>query len=110
MSPYELGVMLHYYAHIDDHESFVRNPPIWKETHDRFIADGLLEVTPKDEMRDAVLRITPKGRAFVEALQRVPLPRSVWVVEWPDLRQPLDPQMLRARNQIIENCEAILNR
>lgn len=86
MSPYELGIMLHYYAHVDDHESVIRNPPIWGETCSRFQDNDLIECVPREEVKDAVYRITSRGRAFVEALEDVPLPSQRWVVEWPTTR------------------------
>lgn len=88
MTPFELSVMIHYYAHVDDHEAFSRNGPIWVETKTRFLAEFLLELVPSGEVRESAFRITPRGRAFVEALGMVPLPSlqsraPVWVMEWP---------------------------
>lgn len=83
MTPFELEILLHYYCHVDDCNAYLRNPPIWPETRDRFIADGLLGLVPTGEVSDAVYRIMPRGRAFVDALQRVPLPQQTWTVRWP---------------------------
>lgn len=92
MTPFELSVMIHYYAHVDDHEAFARNAPIWAETKTRFMADELLELVPSGEVREAVFRITPRGRAFVVALGMVPLPHlqsraPKWMMEWPTLEE-----------------------
>jgi hypothetical protein len=76
MTPFEIDVLLHYYTRPTDHEVLQRNPPIWTETRTRFVADGLLEVSSN---RCTAFKITDRGRAYVEALQRVPLPIQKWV-------------------------------
>lgn len=80
MTPLELDVMIHYIGHTCDHDIVARNPPIWAETRDWFLSEGLLEVVPTDQVRDAIYRLTPRGIAFVEALQSVPLPEQIWIV------------------------------
>ncbi len=84
MTCFELGVMLHYYARVDDCEAMLRNPPIWPETIHMLLEQRLLEAVPSDEKRDAAYRITERGKAFAEALQLVPLPTQHWRVDWPD--------------------------
>ena len=83
MTPYEIGVLLHYYARCDDHEDVRRKPPIWHPTIEAFIASGLLRYLPASERDDwvgATYEIGARGRAYCEALQRVPLPVQAWIL------------------------------
>jgi hypothetical protein len=90
VTPYEIGIMLHYYAHVGDSPERERGAPIWSETLHDFLINGLLE--PSHAPGGAVYRITPKGRAFVEALQQVPLPEQVWITRWPTTGVIVDEQ------------------
>jgi hypothetical protein len=81
MTPYEIGVMLHYYVSATDHEDAERNPPIWRPTIQRFLDDGLLKFVAPDE-RDqrypTTYAITDRGRVYCYSLQLVELPVAVW--------------------------------
>lgn len=82
MTVFELGILLHYYARVDDCDACNRNVPIWRETVEMFLREELLRRAP-EPIRDACYEITDRGRAFVDALQTVPLPTQHWRVEWP---------------------------
>lgn len=78
MSPYEIGILIWYYAHVDDHPDIERRPPVWEPTLDQFLRWNLLRPSFETERH---YMLSDRGRAYVEALQRVPLPTSIWVVE-----------------------------
>lgn len=80
MTPYEIDVLLHYYCRAVDHPDMERNPPVWKPTILQFVGEGLLAVATSKGM---CYSLTERGQAYVDALQRVPLPRSAWIVDWP---------------------------
>ena len=81
MTPFELDILLHYYCRMDEHIVVRANPPIWPETRDRFIAEGLLEVIPAEERTDRTYRLAERGTVFLDALTDVPLPVKKWVME-----------------------------
>lgn len=81
MTPYEIGVLLHYYARVDDHPDIQRNPPIWRPTIDDFKAAKLLATrAAEDNRHEAVYVLTSRGRAYMDVLQAVPLPSLMWVM------------------------------
>lgn len=88
MTPYEIDVLLWYYARCEDHPDMVRNPPVWRPTIDGFKADNLLTSGEELCTRGTCYSLTERGTAYVEALQRVPLPTSRWVIEWPKADAP----------------------
>lgn len=79
MTPYELGVMLHYYCHPGDSPEVERKPPIWRPTINWLLAEGLLQVNA-DSSRDATYVLTDRGQFFCEALQQLPLPVHRWEI------------------------------
>lgn len=79
MTPYEIDILLWYYARCEDHPDLERNPPVWRPTIAEFMDRGLLS-TPHTER---CYELTPRGKAYVDALQRVPLPEQVWVTTYP---------------------------
>lgn len=84
MTPYEIDIMIYYYCRVDDHPDIDRDPPIYQPTMAMFERDGLLETNPSKETDDdPQWRITPRGRAYVDALQAVPMPEQIWIVNWP---------------------------
>lgn len=88
MSPYGIKILLHYYAIPEEHEDAQRTPPIWTSTIDDFLLEGLLRPSRPDEIdpsryATATFQITERGRAYCDALQRVPLPVQVWVIPSP---------------------------
>ena len=78
MTPYEIDIVLWYYVRVGDHPDIQRNPPVWRPTVDGFIDNGLLLIS-KGRM-DVVYVLSERGRAYVEALQRVRLPVQTWVM------------------------------
>ena len=78
MTPYEIDILLHYYARCEDHGDVERKPPIWPSTLLYFLEQELLATANAEAQ--AHYAITDRGRAYVEALQRVPLPVQVWVM------------------------------
>lgn len=86
MTPYEIGILLHYYAsNSTDAPELKRGAPILAETIETFIARNLLERTDRADLCLPAYRLTERGRIYVEALQRVPLPERGWVVPIADL-------------------------
>ena len=77
MVPYELDVAVWYYCRAEDHPSMERDAPMWRQTVERFLAEGLL-VTPGSH--DMVYGPTDRLRAFVEALEQTPLPVQKWIM------------------------------
>ena len=78
MTPYEIDILLHYYSRAEDHEDIHRKPPIWQPTLRRFLDDELLQPTANGA--DVIYAISERGTAYVEALQRIPLPVQIWVI------------------------------
>lgn len=81
MSPYEIGILLWYYAHCDDHPDFDRKPPIWEPTIQSFFFSKLVRTTGGT---GPIFELTEKGTAYVESLKAVPLPVAVWTTRWPE--------------------------
>lgn len=78
MSPYCIAILLHYYGTSTDAEDtpeIVRNPPIYRETMDWFLREGLLSERGIDG-QGRLYRITDRGICYVEHLIAQPLP--VW--------------------------------
>ena len=83
MTPFEIDILLHYATTVGDHPLMNNPPPIWRDTINSFLSDGLL--APGDNGKAAYVA-TDRLRAYCEALQRVPLPVQVWVM--PYLKTP----------------------
>jgi len=79
MSPFQLGILLHYYSCLDEAEEVKRNPPILEETMQQFVADGLLEPATHDH--GASWQCTDKGKFFVEYICALPLPEHSWTIK-----------------------------
>jgi hypothetical protein len=76
VTPYEINILLHYYSRAEDHPDISRNPPIWRPTMFSFAERGLI----CDGTHGVSYGLTDRGRAYIEALQRIPLPQQVWVM------------------------------
>jgi hypothetical protein len=71
-TPYELGIILHYYCRVDEHEQ----SPIFGET-----VLGLMSLGLMMRSTDPLYALTDRGRAFVEiGLLQTPLPVMRWVM------------------------------
>jgi hypothetical protein len=82
MTPFVIGVLLHYYTRCGDCPACVDNVPIWPETRDWLIAADLL--VPGGKVREATYELTPRGHAYVrDGICAVPLPDPDWVIPWP---------------------------
>jgi hypothetical protein len=81
MTPYEIDILLWYYARCEDHPDKVRNPPVWKPTIDGFLDANLLHIAVDP---DCLYALTERGGVYVQALMRVPLPEPAWEVTWPE--------------------------
>jgi hypothetical protein len=77
MTPFEIRILLHYYYSPDDFRGIDPLAPLWQETMNAFVVEGLVrerkELGPRYE-------ITSRGTAYCMALQRVPLPVQQWVL------------------------------
>ena len=78
MTPFEIDILLHYATTRGDHPHMRNPPPIWRETIENFLAEGLLARGGTEEAGAAYVA-TDRLRAYSDALQRVPLPVQVWV-------------------------------
>jgi len=73
-TPYELGIILHYYTRPVDHD----HAPIFDSTVERLIDIGLLKRTG---ISDPKYAITECGQAFVMmGLTRTPVPVQRWTM------------------------------
>ena len=77
MTPYEIRILLDYATIGDGYQG--RGEPILQSTLEQFEQCGLLRATGSTNRYD----ISPRGLAYVESLQRVPLPEQVWITRWP---------------------------
>lgn len=80
MTPYEIGILLHYYARCDDAPEI--NAPIGPETVKEFVDKGLLQYIPERDQaahNPVKLRLTERGYVYVKfGLCKVPLPVQEW--------------------------------
>lgn len=84
MTPYEIDILLWYYARCEDHSDIQRNPPIWSPTIEMFLALKLLRLAdPNGIRKDVTYELAERGVEYVDALQSIPLPRATWVIDWP---------------------------
>lgn len=79
MTPYQLHILLHYYACTDDVREdtpeMKRNAPIFPETMAWFQREGFLVESERD---DVLWEATDRTRCYVAAIMDLPLP--VWTV------------------------------
>lgn len=76
MSPFELDILIWYYAHTIDHDVVRDCPPIWPETRNYFIREKLLE-TPGTRW-GCTYQIGERGKVFLDHILNLPLPSSTW--------------------------------
>lgn len=80
MSPFEIGILLHYYGCASDHPYMNNKPPIFDDTMREFVKDGLLEHGATENPQYVG---TKKLAAYVEYLCSVQLPEQIWIVNMP---------------------------
>ena len=85
MTPFEFDILLWYVAHAIDHDVVRDDPPIWRETCEKFFRLELLELEPGTMMREPgtmmrTYRLTERGLVFVNAALSTPLPVRRWVM------------------------------
>ena len=83
MTPFEFGILMHYANFVEEHPAVESNVPIWSETREMFLCEGLLEVFPSGY--GATYRTTDRGNVFLNAALNLPLPVQCWVM--PDAKQ-----------------------
>ena len=76
MTPFEFDILLHYHCIATDHRACVDNVPIWPQTRDWMLKEGLL-VTPS-RMGSRTYDLGPRGEVFIQAALNLPLP--VWAM------------------------------
>lgn len=82
MTLYEIKILIHYASCVGDDPQIQRPPPIWADTIKGLLAEGLLMEPPVQTVGN-MYQATEKCRAFVEALQRLPLPVPAWKFTFP---------------------------
>lgn len=97
MTPYEIGVIFHYYAKREDHPDVFIKPPIWRETWDSFLKNGLLGVVLREKDSDPMYELTERGEAYVHMLMSVPFPVLKWT--WPSDWSP--PEAIHRDGKIV---------
>lgn len=86
MTPFEIGVLLHYFVGVGDCQACIDNVPIWRETCLQMQADDLIESgSERARKREATYALTPKGEFYVsEGLCKVPLPVQIFTFQTPE--------------------------
>lgn len=95
MTPFELGILLHYYTTPVAHEQEDSPAPIWEPTIQAFISEKIIEPTPiapppDIDYKPSAYRLTQRGKAYIKYVLAVPLPMMKWVLpeELPWEEQP----------------------
>jgi hypothetical protein len=79
MSPFEIGILMHYYCCASESPDVLRNPPIINETMRWFVNEGLLIKMEKPSEYGASYAITDRGRCWVVYVCNLSLP--AWTME-----------------------------
>jgi hypothetical protein len=82
MTPLEMEILLHYYCRADDYRDGDFSAPAVRAAVDWFKTEELLRTDPRETPRTCYV-LTERGKVYVEALQKVPLPQHRWVIPWP---------------------------
>ncbi len=83
MTPYEIYILLWYYARVEDHPDLARTPPIWTPTIDAFLQLGVLKRALPPDYPAVQYQLTPRGHAYIDSLRRIPLPEQTWFTTYP---------------------------
>lgn len=78
MSPLEIEILLHYHSRTNDYRGGDFTAPAVREAINNF--RDCEEMLCPCESGSRTYRLTERGRVFVDALQRLPLPRRVWLM------------------------------
>ena len=82
MTPFELDILLHYHCIAKDCRACVENVPIWPQTRDWMLSEGLLKTPSRMDSR--TYDLTERGEAYIQAVLAMPLPVSKWVIPQPE--------------------------
>lgn len=83
MTPYEIGILLHYFCRAADptEEQFSMRAPAWRPTIDSLVEAGLIEFNANAVWSSATYKLTAKGEFYVtEGICNVPLPVADWKI------------------------------
>ncbi len=92
MTPLEIEILMHYACKADDYRDGDHSAPAVKDALNRFTGDEALlrhEGFRPEKFGDGRLKaryaVTPRARAYLEALCKVPLPQERWMLPkpWP---------------------------
>lgn len=78
MSPLKIEIMLWHYAHGEDHPNALKGMNAWVDAFRDLLANDMLSNCNTENGMS--LRITERGRAYVDFLMSVPLPVQRWEV------------------------------
>ncbi len=78
MSPFELGILIHYYGCCDEAEEVRRQPPILAETMEWFLKEDLLK--PATHKHGGSYECTERGKWMVEYICALPIPRQIFIM------------------------------
>ena len=86
MTLLEIQILIHYHCYTTDYRDGDFTAPAVRNAIEEFRGNlNLLQSVPEEE-HDGTMkllpmyRITERGSAFVEALQKIPLPQQVWIM------------------------------
>lgn len=80
MTPLKIEMLLHWYTTDTDPDI---EGSAQHQAWTAFLEDMLIQSRLIGDTAPAEYKLTARGRAYVEALLSVPLPKKTWVVEWP---------------------------
>lgn len=89
MTPLQIKMMLHYYAIA---EPYAKDDPDHACSRAVFEQRGFLireNMIVEDCAADSGYRVSPRGEAYIDALCKMPLPMSVWVMPPPQTEQQI---------------------
>ncbi len=87
MTPLQIEIVMHYWTRANDYRDGDFSAPAVREAIDWFLSQGMLVPNAVDEPKTYVLG--QRGLAYAKALCRVPLPESVWRIDWDGMQGEL---------------------
>ena len=76
MTPLEIEILFHYATRGDDHRCCTDGSPIWPETRDWMLKEGLLR--PQTKLTSKTYEVTERAQFFLDHITSLPLPISQW--------------------------------